>query len=212
MGSHIEGETKWLPFSRRHLQMHFSWMKMYELRQKFHRSLFPRVQFTVFQHWFRQWLGADQAANHCLNQFLLIYWRIYASLGLNDLINLYQNIKATYCMECTLFTTYFVFPEVCLSLRPGDPLIFSTRPTSWTTSSSCFWAEIQPNSCCLHLGNLDVFLSSERPDFLKKKCLNLWASPVFLLFLPDVWMSFSSSLSFPLVKQDLPPLIAHTRA
>ena len=31
----------------------FSWMKMYKLRSKFHRSLFPRVQFTIFQHWFR---------------------------------------------------------------------------------------------------------------------------------------------------------------
>ena len=31
----------------------FSWMKMYKLRLKFHWSLFPRVQLTVFQHWFR---------------------------------------------------------------------------------------------------------------------------------------------------------------
>ena len=31
----------------------FSWMKMYEFRLKFHWSLFPRVQLTIFQHWFR---------------------------------------------------------------------------------------------------------------------------------------------------------------
>ena len=37
-------------------------------------------------HWFRQWLGADQATSHYLNQWWLIYWRIYASLGLNELI------------------------------------------------------------------------------------------------------------------------------
>ena len=31
----------------------FSWMKMCELRLKFHWSLFARVQLTIFQHWFR---------------------------------------------------------------------------------------------------------------------------------------------------------------
>ena len=31
----------------------FSWMKMYEFRLTFHWSLFPRVQLTIFQHWFR---------------------------------------------------------------------------------------------------------------------------------------------------------------
>ena len=30
----------------------FSWMKMYEFRLKFHWSLFPVVQLTIFQHWF----------------------------------------------------------------------------------------------------------------------------------------------------------------
>ena len=31
----------------------FSWMKMFELKLKFHWSLFLRVQLTIFQHWFR---------------------------------------------------------------------------------------------------------------------------------------------------------------
>ena len=31
----------------------FSWMKMYEFRLKFHWSLFPWIQLTIFQHWFR---------------------------------------------------------------------------------------------------------------------------------------------------------------
>ena len=64
----------------------FSWTKMYKFRLKFHWSLFPRVQLTISQHWFRWWLGADQATSHYLNQWWLIYWRIYASLGLNELI------------------------------------------------------------------------------------------------------------------------------
>ena len=63
----------------------FSWMKIFEFRLKFHWSLFLRFQLTIFQHWFRKWLGADQATSHYLNQWRSVYWRIYASLGLNEL-------------------------------------------------------------------------------------------------------------------------------
>ena len=31
----------------------FSWMKVFEFRLKYHWSLFPRVQLTIFQHLFR---------------------------------------------------------------------------------------------------------------------------------------------------------------
>ena len=63
----------------------FSWIKMFEFRLKFHWSLFPRVQLTIFQQWFRLWLGAVQATSHYLNQWWLVYRRIYASLGLIEL-------------------------------------------------------------------------------------------------------------------------------
>ena len=63
----------------------FSWTKMLEFRWRFHWSLFLRVQFTIIQYWFRQWLGADQAISHYLTQWWLVYWRIYASLSLKEL-------------------------------------------------------------------------------------------------------------------------------
>ena len=63
----------------------FSWMKMYTFRFRFHWSMFPWVQLTIFQHWFRSWLGAVQARSHYMNQWWLFYWRIYASLGLDGL-------------------------------------------------------------------------------------------------------------------------------
>ena len=66
----------------------FSWMKMVKFRLSYHGSLFPMVQLTIFQHWLRLWLGADQATGHYLNQWWLVYWRIYASLGLNELSSL----------------------------------------------------------------------------------------------------------------------------
>ena len=34
----------------------------------------------------QKWLGAEQATSHYLNQWWLFYWRIYASLGLNELM------------------------------------------------------------------------------------------------------------------------------
>ena len=49
----------------------FSWMKMHEFRLRFHQSLFLRFQLTIF---------------HYLNQWWLVNWRIYASIGLSELI------------------------------------------------------------------------------------------------------------------------------
>ena len=71
----------------------FSWMKIFEFRLKFHWNLFLRVQLTIFQHWFRWWLGAVQATSHYLNQWWLIYRCINASLGLNELSrgSIYRN-------------------------------------------------------------------------------------------------------------------------
>ena len=66
----------------------FSWMKIFEYRLKFHWSLFIRVELTKSQHWFRYWLGADQATSHYLDQWWLDYRRIYTSLGLNELSEL----------------------------------------------------------------------------------------------------------------------------
>ena len=80
----------------------FSWMKMYEIRLKLHWSLFLQVQLTIFQHWFRWWLDAGQATNHYLIQWWLDYRRIYASLGLNELIpNTLVSISwVNACVEC----------------------------------------------------------------------------------------------------------------
>ena len=63
---------------------------MYEFWLIFHWSLFPSVLLTIFQHWFRQWLGAKQATSHYLNQWWSFYWRIYASLSLNELAIVYM--------------------------------------------------------------------------------------------------------------------------
>ena len=88
------GRDKMAAVSQTTLPNAFSWTKMLEIRLRFHWSLFLMVQLTIIQHRFRYWLGAGQAASHYLNQWWLVYWRIYASLGLNEL-NLKKRLKNT---------------------------------------------------------------------------------------------------------------------
>ena len=64
----------------------FSWMEIYGYRLRFHWHLFLRSELTIFHHWFWQWLGTDQETSHYLNQWRKVYWRIYASHGLKELI------------------------------------------------------------------------------------------------------------------------------
>ena len=53
MPYHNEAEEKRSPFSRRHFSMHFLEWKCFNSDLKCHRRLFFRVQFTIYQHWFR---------------------------------------------------------------------------------------------------------------------------------------------------------------
>ena len=76
----------------------FSWKKTDEFRLRFDGSLFLRVQSTIFRHWFRWWIGADQATSHYLNQCWLDYRRIYALLGLNELT---ENHHWMQCYVCS---------------------------------------------------------------------------------------------------------------
>ena len=74
---------------------------MFQFRLKFHWNLFLRVQLTIFHHWLRQWLGTVQATSHYLNQWWLVYRRICASLGLNELNPnaLLKSIHYIFCSE-----------------------------------------------------------------------------------------------------------------
>ena len=75
----------------------FSWMKMYELQLKFHWSLFPRVQLTIFS------FGSDNGLSPG-RRWWLFYWRINASLGLNELNN--QGIKQWISQQVSMDLSY----------------------------------------------------------------------------------------------------------
>ena len=85
---------------------------MYEFRLKIHWTLFLRVQLTIFQHWFRQWLGAGQATSHYLNQWWLVHWRIYASLGLDELSN-DKDLYIWQSLAMCMFYHYFAYCPAC---------------------------------------------------------------------------------------------------
>ena len=84
----------------------YSWINMYKFWLRCHWSLFPRVQLTILQHWFRWWLGADQATSHYLNQWWSFYWCIYASLGVNELTTVFKMAdKISQQIECDIWVS-----------------------------------------------------------------------------------------------------------
>ena len=95
----------------------FSWMKMPEFRWRFHWSLSLRVQLTIIQHWFRS------APSHYLNQWWLVYWRIYASLSLNELTQISPTYPRCACRTCCSIPEL----ELWILLQPGQVHLNTVR-------------------------------------------------------------------------------------
>ena len=79
---HRWGRGKIPAISQTTLSNALSWMKMYECRLGFHWNLDLWFQLAIFQHWRVAW----SVPSHCLNQWWLVYLRIYALVGLNELM------------------------------------------------------------------------------------------------------------------------------
>ena len=83
----------------------FSWMKIFEFRLKVHWILFLMVQLTIFQLWFRKWLGAHHATNHHLIQWqssLLTHIRVTRPQWINGWDALYKlrDIFMVHTLHC----------------------------------------------------------------------------------------------------------------
>ena len=63
----------------------FSWMKMHEFRLRFHWNLFPRVQLTKIPALVQMMAWRQSGDKPLSGQWWSVYWRIYASFGLNEL-------------------------------------------------------------------------------------------------------------------------------
>ena len=79
------GWDKMAPIFQTTFSNAFSWMKMYEFRFKVLLKFVPKFELTIFQHWFRQWLGTVQATNLSEPMIVIVYWCMYVSLGVNEL-------------------------------------------------------------------------------------------------------------------------------
>ena len=139
----------------------FSWMKMFEFRLKFHWGLFLRFQLTIFQHWFRYWLGAIQATSHYLKQWWLVYWHIYASLGLNELIPMWQ-------LE---HSVYFSFMNILKLRIKTDVLLYDLFYTTWCVCYDCFSSLVIFLNCQEQQG---TSYTSRKSKFLFKKYIVIY--------------------------------------
>ena len=59
--------------------------KKVEFQITIHWNMFLRDQLTIWRHRFRQWLDAERAKAIIWTNVAMLYWRIYASLGINEL-------------------------------------------------------------------------------------------------------------------------------
>ena len=84
----------WIPLpnhvAKGHLK-HWGWDRVADISKMLFSSAFYSMKMfaevcSQGSNWFRYWLGAEQVASHYLNQWCIIYWCIYASLSLNELI------------------------------------------------------------------------------------------------------------------------------
>ena len=66
---HIVAETRCPPFLQTTSSNAFSWMKTFEFQMELHWNMFLGVYLTINHHWLRQWVVAEQATSHYLNQW-----------------------------------------------------------------------------------------------------------------------------------------------
>ena len=79
-----------------------SWMKTYGFHLQFHWILLPRVQLTIFQHWFREWIGAVQATSHDLNQSWSVYnANVHYAASMSKMLSYFEQTRM--CLHFTLF-------------------------------------------------------------------------------------------------------------
>ena len=105
-------------------------------------------------HWFRHWT----APSHHLNQWWLVYWRIYPSPGLNELIN-----WVFFFLKCN--STFLLLFMIDVSFLHGiSPikLIVAIVVSTHSCVSSCLWINSCPNVTeeCVFIQNGALIFSS----------------------------------------------------
>ena len=139
---------------------------MFEYWLTFHWNLFASVQLTIFQLWFRKWLGAGQAPSHYLNQWWLVYWRIYASLGLNELtLNSYHITKSKAYIKKVSFHSdlHYVWHMLVSRLRT-----FNSRTFKYSHLNQIYMFQCICQIFCIDLQTLSLTFHTTYPTHTLK--------------------------------------------
>ena len=81
---HIDAETRWPTFRRRHFQINFRTWKCMNFAKISLKSV-PKIRINNTTALVQIMPWRRPGAVHYLNQWWLVYWRIYASLGFTEL-------------------------------------------------------------------------------------------------------------------------------
>ena len=145
------------PFLRRHFQMHF-FMKIYEFRVSFHRSLFLRLELTIIRQY-----GANPLSEANNGMF---HWRIMKNLKLK-FIGICFNEGQNYKYLGNIFRlleesvrTYFETHTVCVSKYVCDIPILGV-----SHSPSCHWYIIIHEVCVLDLNRTNFRMATRGNTF-----------------------------------------------
>ena len=106
------------------------------------------LQLTIFQHWFRWWLGARRVTKHYLNQWWLVYLRMISLLGLSELtlvvIYTYRDnyVYVPYTYGTTTWEVDSLVPGSCVCKWVNFE--FTIPPTTNTNTSWFDFVEHKP--------------------------------------------------------------------
>ena len=162
---------------------------MCQFRSEFHQIVFlNNVQSTINHHWYRWWLGAEQESSHYLNRRWLsllmsslvqimawcrtgdkplsgglVYWSMYSSLYLNELMANILQLKYSnafswkeiliICFKCnSLFLRIHLISQPCCRLWLSTKLVTSHYLDWWQPTGNSLTSvhTRHPASMCLN--------------------------------------------------------------
>ena len=94
----------------------FSWMKIYEFRLKFHRSLFLRVALTIFQHWLVKIMAWRRPGDKPLSEPMMVRLPTHICVSrpqwVNTCIVLYHTLKTQDTVKWfhLIYTHWYAWP------------------------------------------------------------------------------------------------------
>ena len=139
----VEAEAKLPPCRRRHFQLHFLEWKVW-ISLQISLKCVPKARINTILALVPIMSGVDQATSYCLSQWWLVYWRIYASVGLNEL-------KRTVAVP--LVYSWLILSTLCLQMLRWLGLLNALVPCNVIWLHRILSTLVQVVSWCLMAPN-----------------------------------------------------------